>query len=114
MLFSEIIVWIFAITLNAYTVLLHPEIYQKTKILSLFENILEKPFPFWIIIIISAIGTFLSIQFGDEMIDKINHKDLSLYKKHKHKYKYIEILFIIILSIIIYNFLLKEFGLTLN
>jgi len=114
MLFSEIIIWVIAIALNIYTFFLNSEIYSKTKILSLFKHILEKPFPFWIIIIISAIGTFMSIHFGDEMMDKVNHKDRSLYKKHKSKYRFVKVIFVIVLMIIIYDFLLKYFGIEIK
>jgi hypothetical protein len=114
MLFSEITVWVIAISLNIYTVILHPEIYERTKILSLLKHILEKPFPFWIIVIVSAIGTFMSVYFGDEMMDKINHKDRLLHKKHKRKHKYIIMFFIVVLSIIIYDFLLKQLGIKIS
>jgi hypothetical protein len=114
MLFSEITVWIIAISLNIYTIILHPEIYQKTKILFLFKHILEKPFPFWVIIVISAIGTFMSVYFGDEMMNKINHKDCLLHKKHKRKHKFIVMLFIIVFLIVIYDFLLKQLGIKIS
>lgn len=96
MLFSEIVVWGIAILLNIFTFFIHPEIYSKTKLLLLFKHILEQPFPFWSIIFVSAIGTFMSIKFGDELIDKVKHMERDIYDKHKYRYKYLSMIFIIL------------------
>jgi hypothetical protein len=113
MFFSEIFVWLIAISLSSYAFFVHPEIYEKTKLLLLFKHILEQPIPFWSIIAVSAIGTFMSIQFGDELIDKVKHKERELYKKHKHRFKFWAMIFIVILSVILYDFLLKQLGVEL-
>ncbi len=113
MFFSEIVVWGIAILLNAYAFFIYPEIYAKTKLLLLFQHILKQPFPFWSIVLVSAIGTFMSIQFGDEMIDKVKHKERTLYEKQKHKYKFWMMIFIALLSIVLYDFLLKQLGVEL-
>ncbi len=101
MFFSESIVWGIAILLNFYTFFIHPEIYTKTKLLLLFQHILAHPFPFWAIILLSAVGTFMSIQFGDELMDKVRHSERNLYKKQKHKYKFIGMIFIMGLAIVL-------------
>ncbi len=113
MLFSEIVVWGIAISLNFYAFFVHPEIYDKTELLLLFKHILGQPFPFWAIIFVSLIGTFMSIQFGDELMDKVKHKDRDLYKRQKHRFKFWGMIFIVILSIILYDFLLKQLGVEL-
>jgi hypothetical protein len=110
MIISEIFVWLIAIIVNLFSFLLVPEIYEKTKILSLFEHIIIKPFPFWIIIIISGIGTFLSVKFGDELMDIIKHKDSKYRKKHILKWRLVLVLFMFILILIAYDFFLKELG----
>lgn len=110
MLFAEIFVWIFAILLNIYAYFFQAEIYEKTKILFLFKHIIEQPFPYWIIIILSAIGTFLSVKFGDELFDIFHHKDRKFYQKHNLIWKGISMIFIFILVIIVYDFLLKKLG----
>ncbi len=113
MFFSELVVWMIAILLNFYAYFLHPEIYVKTKLLMLFKHILDVPFPFWAIIIVSGVGTFMSVLFGDELMDKVKHNERNLYKKHKHRYKFIGMLFVIIISIVLYDFLLKQLGVNL-
>jgi len=110
MLSSEIFVWLIAIFLNLYTYFAIPAIYEKTKVLSLFKHILEKPFPFWVIIFISGIGTFLSVRFGDELLDVIKHKDRSFHKEHKLKWRMITTVFIFVLILIAYDFILKQLG----
>ena len=96
-----------------YAFIITPEIYAKTKILILLKHVLEQPFPFWTIILLSMIWTFLSVKFGDELLDKIKHKDRVLYKKHKHNYRLIMMIFAFVMIFIIYDFLLKELGINL-
>jgi len=113
MLFSEIAVWVVTILLNFYAFFFRPEVYTKTDLLIFFKHILEQPFPFWAIIVVSCIGTFMSIQFGDELIDKAKHSERDLYKKQKHHYRLWTMIFIAILSVILYDFLLKQLGVEL-
>jgi len=110
MLFSEIIVWVIAITLNVYAFFVTPTVYDTTPLLSIFKHILEKPIPFWSIVLISAIGTFISIGFGDELMDKTKHHEREKYHKHKNKYKIILMIFLFAIAFVIYDFLLKALG----
>lgn len=114
MIFSEILVWIIAISLNTYAFFITPEIYTKTKILIFFKHILESPYPFWSIIIISMIGTFVSIKFWDELMDKASHKDRDFYHKHKKIYIIIIMVFLFGISFILYDIILKKFGINLS
>ncbi len=104
----EILVWIIAISINLYAFFFVPEVYDKTEILIFFKHILIKPFPFGAIILISMIGTFISIQFGDELLDRIKHKERTLYHKRHPYHKFIVILFLIFITIVLYNFLLNQ------
>ena len=115
MLYSEISVWIMAFLLNLFVLLTSSSIYEKTILLSLFKKILIQPFPFWGIIILSGIGTFFSVYFGDEILD-ISFRKLKIrkkYGKYKNKYQLIILFSIIILVIILYYFLLKELNINI-
>lgn len=107
---SEIAVWAIAISTNLYTFFFAPELYEKNSLLKLFKHILEAPFPFWSIIILSGIGTFASIYFGDELLDKTKHQDRTEYHKHKYNYRLLLTVFIFIATFIVYDFLLKKLG----
>jgi len=113
MLTSEIFVWIVAIGFNLYAYFFHSAIYEKTKILSLFKHIIEQPFPYWIIIILSGLGTFLSVKFGDELIDVFRHKDRIFYKKHNLIWQAVLMIFIFVIILITYDFLLKQLGINI-
>lgn len=110
MLHCEMFVWITALAINGYMLPFNPEIYEKTALLKLFHHIILNPFPFWIIVLLSALGTFLSVYFGDELIDVVKHHQRKKYKKHKSKFFFILILFIILSILLIYFYLLKELG----
>lgn len=112
MVYSEIIVWTIAISSNLIMHFTNPTIYERTGMLSLFQHILAHPWPFWIIIILSAGGTFLSLVFGDELMDiSYEHKkEREHHKKHKHKYRMILIATLFIIILAIYDFLLRTLG----
>ena len=110
MMYTEIIVWLVAIIVNIFFFLINPGIYNSTILLSLFKQILTTPWPFWIIIILSGIGTFLSVTFADELMDVKFHKERKKYHKHTNKYQLLIFAFIIIIIIIIYYFLIKKLG----
>ena len=112
MIFSQIAVWFFAVFLNLYIFLFSPEVYLKTKLLTLFKKILENPFPFWSIILISAIGTFVSIRFGDELMDTKYHHERFFHKKYKNKHGFIMMIFLFTTSFVFYKFLLSDLGIS--
>jgi len=113
MMISEMIVWGIAISLNIYAFFFRPEIYEKTKLLSLFYHILEQPAPFWLIILVSGIGTFVSVRFGDKLLDKKEHKDCPKTDDHRAWVQFSIMAFLVLMSIILYDFLLKQLGVDL-
>jgi H+/Cl- antiporter ClcA len=112
MIYSEIIVWFIALIVNLICIAHCPLVYEKTFLLNLFKTILLNPFPFWLIILLSMAGTFLSIYFGDELLDVVTHKFRKKYNKHKKKHKLIWIIFIILLIILMYYYLLNYLGIS--
>ncbi len=110
---SEIIVWIIALTINLYSIIIKPKIYETTIILKVFKQILLNPYPFWSIIILSAIGTFLSIIFGDELFDVVKHEHRKHYHKHKQKYYFLLMIFLIVTIISLYHIILKQLGINI-
>ncbi len=110
MVFSEILVWGIAIGINIFALIATPEVYESNRLLMIFKHILETPFPLWSIIIISALGTFLSIQFGDELLDTMHHSQRHHYHKHKKKHQFIVMLFLFVLILGIYSFIITQTG----
>jgi len=106
MMYSEITVWIVAIFLNIFMVFNNSNAYSKTSLLSLFKHIIDTPYPYWIIMILSGFGTFLSIYIADNLID---------FKKKKPsnfliKYRVAIFIFLIVLIVVYYNILLNKLG----
>ncbi len=108
MMYTQLFLYVIVFMINFYTFFHSSSIYDKTIILKLFYNILSKPYPFWGIILISFIGTILSIYFGDEMINVSKHNQRKKYHKHINKYKIIIFIFLIIFTIMLYYFLLEQ------
>ncbi len=110
MMYTQLLAFVLAFFINIYTFFFAPAIYNKTIILKLFHQILSQAFPFWGIIILSLIGTLFSIYFSDELIDVSSHEERKKYHKHLNTYQSIIFIFIIAITIILYNFLLKQLG----
>lgn len=107
---AEIAVWVIAIATSASGLLFFRDVFQKTLITSLFEKILVTPYPYWGIVLLSGIGTFLSIRFGDELMDVVQHKDCALH--HKHGFTHTVIVYggILLLIVVGYHHLLESLG----
>lgn len=114
MLYSEVLVWTIAISLNLYALAYNSAAYDKTILTVLFKTILTTPYPYWSIIILSGIGTFLSIHFGDEMMDVFRHRDRVKYHRHGFKLKLIGIVSLFTLIFLAYYFLLESLNIQLD
>jgi len=108
MIYSEIIVWIIAIFINVVMFFSNPNIYDKALLLSLLKHIIDTPFPYWAIIILSAAGTFLSVDIADSFINTKKSKKVN--SNFLMKYKIIIFILLILLIIILYDFLLNKLG----
>ena len=103
---TQIIVWSAAIGINLYMLAIKSSAYDLTFVTKLLKHILVTPYPYWSILIISALGTFLSILFGDEMMDVVSHKHRKQHHKFGISYRVILVAGLAILTITAYYFLL--------
>lgn len=104
MIYSELMVWVVAISFNLFMFFNNPNVYKQSILLSLFKHIIETPFPYWTIILLAAAGTFLSIYMADSLMDAKKTKKSNFLIKHK----IIIFIFLIIFVIILYDFLLNQ------
>lgn len=111
MIIAEIFVWITAIGINIVFLTVNPAIYHKTLITDTLKNILVHPWPNWIIVVLSCVGTFLSLYFGDELLDIVMLKDRKKYNKHISLYRLIVGIFLIFAFYFSYRYFLSLFGL---
>ena len=82
MIYTQLFSFFLALCINLYAFFYAPALYKSTIILSLFHYILSQPFPFWGIIILSLIGTLVSIYFGDELVDVRSEEHTSELQSH--------------------------------
>lgn len=110
MVLSEIVVWGVALGLNVATLTLVPAYYEATFLTGLLKTILTQPFPYWAVIVLSGAGTFLSIRFGDELMDVVHHRDRDFF--HSHHFKHELVLFAFFLMVLVgYARLIASVGL---
>jgi len=110
MVLSEIAVWAIAITVNITSLAYFPQYYDTTPLTKVFHVILTTPFPYWGVILLSAAGTFLSIRFGDELMDVLHHKDRHFFHQHGYKQELIIMIAVFVLVVIGYYELIASLG----
>ncbi|VAW71944.1 hypothetical protein MNBD_GAMMA12-2967 [hydrothermal vent metagenome] len=108
MVITQIVLWFVAVGINIVFLLSSPKTYELTFITRLLNHILIEPYPYWSILIISALGTFLSIFFGDEMMDVASHKERETNHRHGAKYRAISVFGLGVLTVVAYYFLLNS------
>ncbi|WP_223424021.1 hypothetical protein [Tateyamaria pelophila] len=110
MVVSEIVVWAVALSVNSAALLFWPEAYDTTLLTRAFLVILTNPVPYWAIIVLSGIGTFLSIRFADELMDVLHHRERDFF--HSNHFKHELILFAFFLAALFaYYHLMASIGL---
>lgn len=107
---SEIMVWAIAITISAVSVLANPEAFDRTGLTSLFYQILLSPWPYWLIVLVSGAGTFLSIKFGDELMDVVHHRDRKFHHRHHAIFHLLLLGGLVALIFVGYGHLLQQLG----
>jgi len=113
MVISEMVVWAIAIFINIISLLYFSEFYQTTFITQTMQAILTTPFPYWLVIFLSCIGTFLSIRFGDELMDVLHHKDRAFYIRHHFKQEVILFTFFLFVLFGYYE-IISSLGITID
>ena len=113
MLISEIAVWALAITVNGISLVYFAEYYETTLLTKLLYAILTMPYPYWSVILLSGVGTFLSIQIADELMDVVHHRDRKFFHRHAFKHEMIMIVFFLLVLIGYYR-LIASLGLDFN
>ena len=113
MVISEIVVWGIAIAINVISLFYFSEYYETTNLTMLLHTILMNPYPYWGVILLSGIGTFLSIRFGDELMDVMHHKDRIYFHKHHLKHEIIIVIFFVFVFIGYYE-LIASLGINTN
>lgn len=79
---SEVVVWGAAIAIAAWGIFIQPDVFERTGLTSLFAQILTNPWPYGLIVAVSGAGTFLSIKFGDELMDVMHHHEREYHHRH--------------------------------
>lgn len=113
MVVSEIVVWLIAISLNLFSLRFVADAYETTLLTRAFREILLTPFPYWGVVILSGLGTFLSIRFGDELMDVVHQRDRSFFHSHQFKHELILVAFFV-LVIIGYYHLVASLGIEIG
>ncbi len=109
MIVSELFVWAFAITINVVSLRFFAADYDKALLTSLLKKILTTPYPYWAIILLSGVGTFLSLWFGDEVADEVNDGKGGVLQRIRWK-KLLAMAVVFALIVAVYTRLLVSLG----
>lgn len=111
MIKSELLVWAMAIGVNIILLTTKPTVYDTTLLTRLFREILTTPYPYWLVIGLSAMGTFLSVLFADELLDVIKHHERALFHKYQFWLQVIGLIAIFVGLLFLYDLLIHQTGL---
>jgi len=113
MSYTQLVLWFVAVGINMYMMTASPNTYDLTVLTKLLKHILSEPYPYWSILVLSALGTFLSIFFGDEMMDVTSHEEKQLSHRHGLKYRSIIVLGFGVLTVVAYYYLISGLNVVL-
>lgn len=114
MIISEIFVWALAILVNIVGVYFFADYYQTTELTQIFYHILVTPIPYWSIILLSGVGTFLSLYFGDVVLDSLPKDPARPFYQRLHLKNLMPLLLLFIAIIVLYYFLLQKMDIHLT
>ena len=112
MVITEVMVWGIAIVSNFLALHYSVASYEVTYLTRLLHQILSQPWPYWMVIVLSGVGTFLSIQLGDELMDVFNQRQFRLFLRQAG-FKFGIKLVVFLLTLVVYFELLHRLGLSL-
>ncbi|MCP5074365.1 MAG: hypothetical protein GY947_13895 [Rhodobacteraceae bacterium] len=110
MFVSEVMVWGVAIGLNLIALMWFPHDYETTALTRLLHAIITTPWPYWSVVAISGAGTFLSIRFGDELMDVLHHHQRDHFHRHGFKHELLMLAFAFVISLVAYYEVISSLG----
>ncbi|MDQ7015574.1 MAG: hypothetical protein Q9N68_04265 [Gammaproteobacteria bacterium] len=110
---TQTILWFVAIGINLIMIFYSPASYDLSFLTNLLKTIITEPYPYWSILILSALGTFLSIIFGDEMMDVTQHRHRKQHHKYGSRYRTLLTLGFTLLIVVSYYHLLSNLHITI-
>ncbi len=110
---TQLVLWFVAIGINVYMLKYSVASYDLSFLTSLLKKILLEPYPYWSILLISALGAFLSIFFGDEMMDVTMHENREKHNTYKINYRVILVVGLAALTVVAYYHLLNGLNISL-
>lgn len=111
MMISELFVWGIAISVNVAGMYFFAPYYDKTFLTSLLRTIVTTPYPYWAIILLSCLGTFLSLWFGDEVVDDLGDGKGRLLRRIRWR-KLLVLAAVFAVVVAVYVHLLGSLGIT--
>jgi len=110
MVLSEMAVWAIALTLNLTTLALAPGYYQTTLPTRMLYLVLTQPWPYWGVIALSGAGTFMSVMFGDQLLDALRERGWTILRSRP---SWTELMLIALFAAVVggYFWLMAELGL---
>lgn len=106
MLYTELMVWCFALVLNVISLLFWQSTYNQTPLLHLFKQIITTPWPLGLVIALSAAGTYLSVWLGDDAFDIAAATDKK-YRLRQERFKLLYSLGAFVATFVLYVLLLR-------
>jgi len=80
MVVTHVFVWGAGALIVTTSILMAPDLFQTTTLLSIFYHVIMNPVPYWSLLFLCGMGTFLSVYIADEIMDEVEE-----HMKHHHR-----------------------------
>jgi hypothetical protein len=98
----QMLVWALGLGITFAALAFFPQAFSSTSLLVLFLHVLTNPFPYWGLLGLCAMGTFISVYLVDDVVDEV--KDELHHHHRKHMSSVQVIIAVAALALIIYTF----------
>ncbi len=108
LLVAQYMVWGVGAAIVLPALLLSPDLFHTTTPLAIFYHVLTNPVPYWSLLLLCGLGTFLSVYLVDKVVDEVENE-----LNHHHR-KHMPVLYLIVLAlaligiVLAYNAMISE------
>jgi hypothetical protein len=98
----QAIVWGTGLAITISALAFFPQAFSSTSILVLFLHVLSNPFPYWGLLGLCAMGTFISVHLIDDVVDEVKDE---MHHKHRKRMSLFQVaLSVAAMVLILYTF----------
>ncbi len=110
MVVTHVFVWLVGAAVVVASLLMAPELFKSTTLLAIFYHVLTNPVPYWSLLFLCGIGTFMSVHIVDEVLEEVEHELKHHHRKHMPALHIVLFALVFIGILLAYNAIISDLG----